>query len=111
MKTPAPVPAPAQAHEKTSGDDAARAATVQDSRCPHSAGRQRIALSIEAARRSLANTLRRQGFDSAELDAKWNVFRNDADWKTLSADTRFAYEPIVSNITNLILSPLDCSQI
>ena len=49
--------------------------------------------------------------DSAELDAKWDVFRNDPEWKKLSADPRFAYEPIVSNITNLILTPLDCSQI
>ena len=49
--------------------------------------------------------------DSAELDAKWNVFRNDPAWKKLSSDPRFAYEPIVSNITNLILSPLEASQI
>jgi hypothetical protein len=49
--------------------------------------------------------------DGAELDAKWDVFRNDPEWKKLSADPRFAYEPIVSNITNLILTPLDCSQI
>ena len=49
--------------------------------------------------------------DSAELDAKWNVFRNDPAWKKLSADPRFAFEPIVSNITNLILSPLAASQI
>ena len=49
--------------------------------------------------------------DSAELDAKWNVFRNDPAWKKLSADPRFAFEAIVSNITNLILSPLDASQI
>ena len=49
--------------------------------------------------------------DATELDAKWDVFRNDPEWKKLSADPRFAYEPIVSNITNLILSPLDCSQI
>jgi len=49
--------------------------------------------------------------DSAELDAKWDLFRNDPAWKKLSADPRFAYEPTVSNITNLILSPLDCSQI
>lgn len=49
--------------------------------------------------------------DSADLDAKWDIFRNDPDWKKLSADPRFAYEPIVSNITNLILSPLECSQI
>lgn len=49
--------------------------------------------------------------DSAELDAKWNVFRNDPAWKKLSADPRFAFEPIVSNITNLLLSPLAASQI
>lgn len=49
--------------------------------------------------------------DSTELDAKWDIFRNDPEWKKLSTDPRFAYEPIVSNITNLILSPLDCSEI
>lgn len=49
--------------------------------------------------------------DSAELDAKWNVFRNDPAWKKLSADPRFAFEAIVSNITNLVLSPLESSQI
>ncbi len=49
--------------------------------------------------------------DLAELDAKWDVFRNDPAWKKLSANPRFAFDPIVSNITNLILSPLDCSQV
>jgi NIPSNAP len=49
--------------------------------------------------------------DSAELDAKWDVFRNDPAWKKLSADPQFAFEPIVSNITNLLLSPLSASQI
>jgi NIPSNAP len=49
--------------------------------------------------------------DSAELDAKWAVFRNDPAWKKLSADPRFAFEAIVSNITNLVLSPLAASQI
>jgi hypothetical protein len=49
--------------------------------------------------------------DSAELDAKWEVFRNDPAWKKLSADPRFAFEAIVSNITNLVLSPLAASQI
>ena len=46
-----------------------------------------------------------------ELDAHWDAFRNNPDWKKLSADARFAYEPIVSNISNLILSPLPSSQI
>jgi hypothetical protein len=49
--------------------------------------------------------------DLAELETKWDVFRNSAAWKTLSADPRFAFDPIVSNISNLMLSPLDCSQI
>lgn len=47
----------------------------------------------------------------AELEAKWDVFRNDPGWKKLSANPRFAFDPIVSNISNLLLSPLDCSQI
>ncbi len=49
--------------------------------------------------------------DMAELDAKWDVFRSDPAWKKLTADPRFAFDAIVTNITNLILSPLDCSQI
>lgn len=49
--------------------------------------------------------------DLAEMDAKWNAFRNDPNWKKLSADPRYAFEPIVDNITNLVLSPLDVSQI
>jgi hypothetical protein len=49
--------------------------------------------------------------DAAELDAKWDVFRSDPNWKKLSADPRFAYEATVSNISNLILSPLSCSQL
>jgi NIPSNAP len=49
--------------------------------------------------------------NSTELDARWDVFRNDPAWKKLSADPRYAYEAIVSNISNLVLSPLDCSQI
>jgi hypothetical protein len=47
----------------------------------------------------------------AELEAKWDVFRNDPEWKKLSTDPRFAFDPIVSNIGNLLLSPLDCSAI
>jgi hypothetical protein len=59
-----------QPHKKTAKDSAARAATVQDSRCLHAAEHREFALSIEAARRSLADTFRRHGFDSAELDAR-----------------------------------------
>jgi NIPSNAP len=49
--------------------------------------------------------------DQAELEAKWDVFRNDPAWKKLSASPRYSSDQIVTNITNLILSPLDCSQI
>jgi hypothetical protein len=46
-----------------------------------------------------------------ELNAKWEVFRADPAWKKLSANPRYSFDQIVTNITNLILSPLDCSQI
>ena len=49
--------------------------------------------------------------DMAELDAKWDAFRADPAWKKLSSSPRFAFDPIVSNISNVMLSPLDCSQI
>ncbi|HVU47342.1 MAG TPA: NIPSNAP family protein [Terracidiphilus sp.] len=49
--------------------------------------------------------------DTAELDARWDAFRNDPAWKKLSSSPRYAYDQIVSNITNVLLSPLDCSQI
>jgi hypothetical protein len=46
-----------------------------------------------------------------ELNARWDAFRSDPGWVKLKADPRYAFEPIVSNITNLILSPLAASQI
>ena len=49
--------------------------------------------------------------NTAELEAKWDVFRSDPDWKKLSTDKRFAFDQIVTNISNLMLSPLACSQI
>jgi hypothetical protein len=49
--------------------------------------------------------------DQGELEAKWNVFRNDPAWKKLSTSPRYSSDQLVTNITNLILSPLDCSQI
>jgi hypothetical protein len=39
------------------------------------------------------------------------LFRSNADWKRLSANPRFSYDQIVTNIDNLMLSPLGCSQI
>ena len=50
--------------------------------------------------------------DSLEqLNDKWAAFSNNPDWKKLSADPRYGFEPTVSNITNLILNPLGSSQI
>jgi hypothetical protein len=49
--------------------------------------------------------------DAAELDAKWDVFRNDPAWKKLSTSPRYSSDQLVTNITNLVLSPLACSQI
>jgi hypothetical protein len=49
--------------------------------------------------------------DLTELDAKWALFSNDPNWKKLSSSQRYAYDQIVTNVTNLILSPLGCSQI
>ena len=48
---------------------------------------------------------------SEELDAKWDAFGNNPDWKKLSSDPRYNFEPTVSKISNLILKPMACSQI
>src|SRR6201999_792275 len=47
----------------------------------------------------------------AELEKGWAAFSADLDWKKLSSSPRYSYESIVSNISNLILSPLAASQI
>ncbi|HZS53653.1 MAG TPA: NIPSNAP family protein [Bryobacteraceae bacterium] len=47
----------------------------------------------------------------AEMDAKWNAFRADPEWKKLSSNPKFSFESIVTNISNLILSPTSYSQI
>jgi hypothetical protein len=49
--------------------------------------------------------------DLVEMNAKWDVFRDDPEWKKLSTSPRYAYEQIVSNISNLILTPTAFSQI
>jgi hypothetical protein len=50
--------------------------------------------------------------DSLEqLNAKWAAFGGDPDWKKLSSDPKYSFEPTVSNITNMVLSPLASSQI
>ena len=49
--------------------------------------------------------------DTADLNAKWNAFVGDPAWKELSQRPQYADAEIVSNITNLYLSPLGCSQV
>lgn len=49
--------------------------------------------------------------DTAELTEKWAAFSADAAWKELSHRPGNTDAEIVSNISNLYLSPLGCSQI
>jgi hypothetical protein len=49
--------------------------------------------------------------DVAELTAHWSVFGQDPAWKELSHKPGYTDPEIVSNITNLYLSPLPGSQI
>jgi hypothetical protein len=49
--------------------------------------------------------------DLAELNAKWSAFSSNPDWKKLVTSPRYNYEPIVTNISNLILNPTSYSQI
>lgn len=46
-----------------------------------------------------------------ELNDLWSRFFSDPEWKKLTATKEFDFEPIVSNVTNLILSPTEYSQI
>jgi hypothetical protein len=49
-------------------------------------------------------------FESQQaLDGAWKAFRDDAEWKKLSADED--YKDTVSNITNLVLRPAEGSEI
>jgi hypothetical protein len=47
----------------------------------------------------------------AARDRAWAAFVAAPAWKKLSSDQRYAFEEIVSKITNLILTPTDYSQI
>ena len=49
--------------------------------------------------------------DAADRDKKWAAFRASDEWKALSTQPRYAFETIVSNITDLILTPTAYSQI
>jgi hypothetical protein len=46
-----------------------------------------------------------------EMDAKWKAFSSDPEWKKLSSSPKYSFEPIVTNIDNLILNPTSYSQI
>jgi release factor glutamine methyltransferase len=72
VKLPSQLSSPSHAQKETAEYDCARAQTanVQDAGCLLVAGHHQFALSIEAARRSLASRFRRHGLDSAELDAR-----------------------------------------
>lgn len=47
--------------------------------------------------------------DMPDRDQRWQVFRDDPDWKKLRAEP--AFKDTVSNITDIILRPTDYSQI
>lgn len=49
--------------------------------------------------------------DLEEMNAKWVAFGADPGWKKLSNSPKFNFEPIVSNISNQILTPTPYSQI
>ncbi|MCU1275722.1 MAG: hypothetical protein JWO48_3153 [Bryobacterales bacterium] len=49
--------------------------------------------------------------DLAERDKLWKAFGSAPEWKKLSSSPRYAFEEIVSSITNVILSPTEYSQI
>lgn len=49
--------------------------------------------------------------DMAARDKAWTAFRNDDEWKKLQAVPEFAKPPLVSNISNAILVPINGSDI
>ena len=49
--------------------------------------------------------------DIDALNVSWDKFRADPGWKKLSSAPRYSYEAIVSDVSNLLLRPLACSQI
>lgn len=49
--------------------------------------------------------------DTEAMTSHWDAFRSDPAWKKLSTSPRYAFEEIVSNITNLVLSPESYSQV
>ena len=52
------------------------------------------------------------GFESADAQkAAWDTFRTDPDWLELRARPEYADDEILCGITNIVLSPAECSQI
>ncbi len=49
--------------------------------------------------------------DVADLTAKWKVFGGDPAWKELSHRAGYADAGDCLHISNLYLSPLECSQV
>jgi len=49
--------------------------------------------------------------DLAAREKNWVGFRNDPEWRKLSTTPEFAVPPLVSNISNAILSPMNGSDI
>jgi hypothetical protein len=49
--------------------------------------------------------------DLVERAKMWKAFGSAPEWKKLSGSPRYNFEEIVSNITNVILSPTAYSQI
>jgi hypothetical protein len=47
--------------------------------------------------------------DTETLEKAWTAFRADPGWIELKGDPQ--YQDTVSNITNILLRPADCSQI
>jgi hypothetical protein len=46
-----------------------------------------------------------------DMKRLWNAFSSDPDWKKLSSSEKYSFEPIVTNIDNLVLNPTSYSQI
>jgi NIPSNAP len=49
--------------------------------------------------------------DEKQMKDLWDAFGNDPQWKKLTSSPRFNFEPIVNNVSNLILTPTSYSQV
>ena len=61
---------------------------------------------------NLPNLTYMLGFPTlAERSKMWDAFGSAPEWKKLTGSPRFAFEAIVSSISNVILNPTPYSQI